>query len=345
MNVKPTIGITMGDPSGIGPEIIIKALQKEEVYERCRPLIIGDAGVMEQTAKKLGLECNFHAISHEQDGFFIPGTLDVLDLDCYRGDLQFGKVSAVSGEAAFLSITKVIEMAMKGRLDATVTAPINKESLHMAGHDFAGHTEIYAHYTGSSKYAMLLVLDNLKVIHVSTHVSLRKACDLVKKERVLQVVDLLNESCIRLGIPNPRIAVAGLNPHASDNGLFGWEEEREIIPAIQEARKNGFNVTGPLPPDTMFTKAIGRQYDGCVAMYHDQGHIPFKLAGFKWNEEKERMEVNGVNITVGLPIIRVSVDHGTAFDVAGMGIASEEAMSLSIDYAIRMFNGDSSKIK
>lgn len=192
---------------------------------------------------------------------------------------------------------------------------------------------------------MLLALDNLKVIHVSTHVSLRQACDLVKKERIMEVLELLSESCQRLGIPNPRIAVAGLNPHASDNGLFGWEEEMEIIPAIQEARKNGFNVIGPLPPDTMFTKAIGGQYDGCVAMYHDQGHIPFKLAGFKWNEERGRMEVNGVNITVGLPIIRVSVDHGTAFDVAGTGIASEEAMSLSIDYATRMVSEDSSKIK
>lgn len=345
MSTIPTIGITMGDASGIGPEIIIKALQKEEVYKYCRPLVIGDAGVMEQTADKLGLECNFHVVSHERDGLFIPGTLDVFHLDCYKGDLKFGQVSAASGEAAFRSIIKVIELAKEGRLDATVTAPINKESIRMAGHAFAGHTEIYAHYTDSHKYAMLLALDNLKVIHVSTHVSLRQACDLVKKERIMEVLELLSESCQRLGIPNPRIAVAGLNPHASDNGLFGWEEEMEIIPAIQEARKNGFNVIGPLPPDTMFTKAIGGQYDGCVAMYHDQGHIPFKLAGFKWNEERGRMEVNGVNITVGLPIIRVSVDHGTAFDVAGTGIASEEAMSLSIDYATRMVSEDSSKIK
>lgn len=345
MSVRPTIGITMGDPSGIGPEIIIKALQKEGVYERCRPLVIGDVGVMEQTASKLGLKCNFHAVSHERNGLFVPGTLDVFHLDCYRGDLEFGQVSAASGEAAFRSIIKVIELAMEGRLDATVTAPINKESIHMAGHAFAGHTEIYAHYTGSRKYAMLLVLENLRVIHVTTHVSLRNACDLVTKERILQVLNLLNESCQRLGIPNPRIAVAGLNPHASDNGLFGWEEEREIIPAVQEARNSGFNVTGPIPPDTMFTKAVGGQYDGCVAMYHDQGHIPFKLAGFRWNQEKKRMEVSGVNITVGLPIIRVSVDHGTAFDVAGMGIASEEAMSLSIDYAIRMVREHSSRIK
>ena len=340
MHIKPIIGITMGDPSGIGPEIIIKALQKEEVYLHCRPVVIGDAGVMEQTAARLGLRCDIRAISHERDAVYMPGTVDVFHLDCYQGDLQFGKVSAPSGDAAFRSVEKVIELAMKGRLDATVTAPINKESIHMAGHNFAGHTEIYAHFTGSRKYAMLLVLGNLRVIHVTTHVSLRQACDLVKKERILEVVELLGEACHRLGIPSPRIAVAGLNPHASDNGLFGWEEEREILPAIEEARDRGFNIFGPVPPDTMFAKAVAGGYDGCVAMYHDQGHITFKMAGFSWNEAMQRMEVNGVNITVGLPIIRVSVDHGTAFDVAGRGIASEAAMSLSIEYAVRMAGQD-----
>ncbi len=336
MNVRPVIGITMGDPSGIGPEIIMKALQKEEVYLRCRPLVIGDVEVMRQTAGRLGLGYKFRAVRHEGEAAYEPGTMDVFHLNCFRGDLQFGEVSAQAGEAAFRSIVRAIELAKEGRVEATVTAPINKESIHLAGHRFAGHTEIYAHFTGSAKYAMLLVHGNLRVIHVTTHVSLREACDLVSKERILEVVDLLREACRRLGIPDPRIAVAGLNPHASDNGLFGWEEEREIIPAIQEARRMGFSITGPVPPDTMFAKAIGGEYDGCVAMYHDQGHIPFKMAGFRWNEEKKRMEVSGVNITVGLPIIRVSVDHGTAFDVAGKGIASEAAMSLSIDYATRM---------
>jgi 4-hydroxythreonine-4-phosphate dehydrogenase len=262
--------------------------------------------------------------------------LDVFHLDCFTGDLQTGRVSAASGEAAFRSIVKVIEMALAGKLDATVTAPINKESIYLAGHHFSGHTEIYAQYTDTSKYAMLLVHENLRVVHVTTHVSLRNACDLVKKERILEVIDLLHQACRSLDIPRPRIAVAGLNPHSSDNGLFGWEEEQEIIPAIEEAREMGFSVEGPVPPDTIFTKAIAGHYDGCVAMYHDQGHIPFKMAGFTWNQEKERMDVSGVNITLGLPIIRVSVDHGTAFDVAGKGIASEAAMSLSIDYAVRM---------
>jgi 4-hydroxythreonine-4-phosphate dehydrogenase len=335
-NMKPLIGITMGDPSGIGPEIIIKALQEEVVYQKCRPLVVGDAGVMEQTANKMGLTCAIHEVSEVSEAIFKPRTLDVLHLDCFKGDLQTGQVSAASGEAAFRSIVAVIEMALAGELDATVTAPINKESIHLAGHHFSGHTEIYAHYTNTRKYAMLLVHENLRVIHTTTHVSLREACDLVKKERILEVIDLLHQACLNLDIPDPRIAVAGLNPHSSDNGLFGWEEEREIIPAIEEASESGFSVEGPVPPDTVFAKAIAGRYDGCVAMYHDQGHIPFKMAGFTWNQEKGRMDVSGVNITLGLPIIRVSVDHGTAFDVAGKGIASEAAMSLSIDYAVRM---------
>ncbi len=335
-NMKPLIGITMGDPSGIGPEIVIKALLKEEVYQRCRPLVVGDAGVMEQTAGRLGLGGRIHAVNHPEEAVFTCGIIDVIHLDCFSGDLHFGRVSETSGRSAFASIVRVIQLAMDHLVDATVTAPINKESIHRAGHHFSGHTEIYAHYTGTGKYAMLLVHGNLRVIHVTTHVSLRKACDLVKKDRVLEVIHLLNDACLGFGILKPKIAVAGLNPHSSDNGLFGWEEEREIIPAIEEAKKAGFNIEGPVPPDTLFTKAIAGQYDGCVAMYHDQGHIPFKMAGFRWDEEAKRMDVSGVNITLGLPIIRVSVDHGTAFDIAGRGIASETAMSLSIDYAIRM---------
>lgn len=335
-NLKPLIGITMGDPSGIGPEIVIKALLKEEVFQRCRPLVIGDAGVMEQTASRLGLGGRIHAVNHPEEAVHACGTIDVLHLDCFSGDLHFGRVSEASGRSAFASIVKVIRLAMDHLVDATVTAPINKESIHRAGHQFSGHTEIYAYYTGTRKYAMLLVHGNLRVIHVTTHVSLREACDLVKKDRVLEVIHLLNEACLGFGILQPKIAVAGLNPHSSDNGLFGWEEEREIIPAIEEAKKNGLIAEGPVPPDTLFTKAIAGQYDGCVAMYHDQGHIPFKMAGFRWDEEAKRMDVSGVNITLGLPIIRASVDHGTAFDIAGRGIASETAMSLSIDYAIRM---------
>ena len=336
MSYSPCIGITMGDPSGIGPEIILKALQRDELYHLCRPLVVGDARVLKKTANILGFECTIHSVDHERDGIYQPGTVDVFHLDCFKGEVQFGVVNAASGEAAFRSIVRVIQMALEKRLDATDTAPINKESIHLAGHYFSGHTEIYAHNTDTEKYAMLLVHDHLRVIHVTTHVSLRQACDLVEKGRILEVIELLHDACLNLGVRAPKIAVAGLNPHASDNGLFGWEEEREIIPAIREARQNGFNVDGPVPPDTMFAKAMGGHYDGCVAMFHDQGHIPFKLVGFRWDDERNKMEVSGVNITLGLPVIRVSVDHGTAFDVAGRGVASETAMMLSIEYAIRM---------
>jgi len=326
----------MGDPAGIGPEIICKSLLQKNIYDQCNPLVVGDARVFDAIVSRLGYPLQINAIQDVKQSLFEFGTMDVLDLNNFKGEIVFGKVSSEAGLAAFESIEKAIDLAMKKQVDATVTAPINKESIHMAGKHFSGHTEIYAHYTGTKKYAMLLVHENLRVIHATTHVSLRQACDLVKKDRILEVIQLLHDACLNFGISNPRIGVAGLNPHSSDNGLFGWEEEKEIIPAIEEAQIRGYMTEGPIPSDTLFAKAIGGQYDGCVAMYHDQGHIPFKLTGFKWNETKKRMDVNGVNITLGLPIIRVSVDHGTAFDVAGKGIASEEAMSLSIDYAVKM---------
>ena len=241
------------------------------------------------------------------------------------------------GNAAFVSVVKAIELAMAGEVDGTVTAPLNKEALHKAGHHFDGHTEIYAHYTNTKKYAMLLADEFLRVIHVSTHVSLREACDRVKKARIIEVTELINDACRQFGIAKPHIGIAGLNPHASDGGLFGWEEEKEIAPAVEELKSRGFYVDGPVSPDSLFAKARCGKFDGVVAMYHDQGHIPFKVVGFQWNKETGRMEASkGVNITLGLPIIRVSVDHGTAFDVAGQGIASAEGLLLAIDYASKM---------
>ncbi len=339
MNIKPTIiAISMGDPAGIGPEICIKALQNKNVYERCKPIVVGDASVMQQTSDLLISGLNINAVSSVKEAKFQFGTVDVYDLrNVNMNKLQPGVVSAMAGNAAFEAVRKVIELALANEVDATVTAPINKESIHKAGHHFSGHTEIYAHYTNTSKYAMLLADENLRVIHVTTHVSLRRACDFCKKERVLEVISLLDNACKQFGIPQSRIAVAGLNPHAGENGLFGDEEINEIIPAIEEANRNGFIVEGPVPPDTMFVKAVQGKYDGCVAMYHDQGHIPFKLEGFKWDNEKQTMKsVKGVNITLGLPIIRTSVDHGTAFEIAGKGIASADAMMVALDYAILM---------
>ena len=336
--MKPIIGISMGDPAGIGPEICIKALSIPDVYERCRPLVAGDANVMKLAAINLKSALKINAIQSVKEAVFECGTLDVLDLKNVNiPELVLGEVSAMSGNAAFEAVRKVIDLALAEEVDATVTAPINKESIHKAGHLFSGHTEIYAHFTHTAKFAMLLADENLRVIHATTHVSLRKACDLCTKARVLEVISLLNDACIQFGIANPHIAVAGLNPHAGENGLFGNEEIDEIIPAINEAISLGFDVEGPVPPDTMFVKAVQGKYDGCVAMYHDQGHIPFKLEGFQWDNEKQTMKsVKGVNITLGLPIIRTSVDHGTAFEIAGKGIASADAMLVAIDYAILM---------
>lgn len=336
-NNKPIIGITMGDPAGVGPEIAIKALADKKVYDKCRPLIIGDAKVIQSCMHHLQLKQKVNPVHEVTDANFQPGTLDVYDLDNVDPDiLRPGQISAMAGHAAFEAITTVIKLALENKIQATVTGPIHKKSINEAGHHFSGHTEIYAEYTGTKEYAMLLAEEHFRVIHVSTHVSLRKACDLVRQERILEVIRLLDDGLRQLGISNGKIGVAGLNPHAGDSGLFGDEEEKEIIPAIEAALKAGYDIEGPVPPDIMFAKAVTGYYDGCVAMYHDQGHIPFKLAGFKWDNQTKKMEsVKGVNITLGLPIIRTSVDHGTAFDIAWKNIASPDAMLLAIDYAVK----------
>lgn len=328
----------MGDPASIGPEIAVKALLEKKIHEICRPILVGDAKVFEQIISLLKLKATINVITEPGQAKFVFGEIDVIDLKNVALDsLVFGQISAMAGNASFEAVKKVIELAMAKQVDATVTGPINKKSINEAGHHFAGHTEIYAHYTGTKKYAMLLVEDKMKVIHVSTHVSLRQACDLVKKERILQVTELLHNGMISLGETNLKIGIAGLNPHAGDNGLFGTEDDQEILPAVLEARKLGYDVEGPVPPDTLFAKAATGAYGGVVAMYHDQGHIPFKLAGFKWNAEKKQMDsVKGVNITMGLPIIRTSVDHGTAFEIAGKGIASHDAMVLAIESAVQL---------
>lgn len=336
--LKPIVGITMGDPSSIGPEIAVKALLDSKIYDVCRPLLVGDAGVFRHIIELLGLNASVNSITAVKDAKFEFGVLDVYDLaNVDLNELKFGEISAMSGDASFQAVKTVIDLALAKEIDATVTGPINKKSINEAGHHFAGHTEIYAHFTNTKKYAMLLVEDNMKVIHVSTHVSLRQACDLVKKERILEVTELLHNGLISLGEENLKIGIAGLNPHAGDSGLFGTEDDEEILPAVQEALARGFDVEGPVPADTLFSKAATGYYGGVVAMYHDQGHIPFKLSGFKWNPEKKQMDsVKGVNITMGLPIIRTSVDHGTAFEIAGKGLASEDAMVLAIESAVRL---------
>lgn len=336
---RPLIAITMGDPAGIGSELCVKVLSKRERYERCRPLIIGSLRCIDD-ALNFTEKNDFltNDINNPEEGEFEFGQIDVLDLDNVNmTQLKYGVVSAMCGKAAGEYIEKAIELALAHRVDATVTCPINKESFKLGGYGekYVGHTEMYAALTKTQKYTMMLAHDNLRTVHVSTHVSLRKACDLVKRERVLEVIRIAYNVCKSLGIESPKIGVAALNPHGGEGGLFGEEEIKEIAPAIADAKREGIAADGPIPADTLYSKVKGGWYDMAVSMYHDQGHTPLKLAGFVWNEEEKKWtSVSGINITLGLPIIRVSVDHGTAFGKAGKGLASEESLINAIDYAI-----------
>ncbi len=336
----PLLAITMGDPAGIGPEIAAKTFARKAIYKLCKPLLIGHTASMQAALKYTGLKLNLNTNSNISEARFMPGTIDILEMETLHAKvIEPGKISVPAGDIAFQAVRTAIELAMCKKVDGTVTGPIHKKALNQAGHHFSGHTEIYAHYTNTKKYAMLLVDENIRVIHVTTHVSLRRACELVKKDRVLEVIQLINDGLIKLGIRDPKIGVAGLNPHSGDGGLFGTEDINEIRPAVEEAKTMGIIVDGPIPADTLFAMAKGRKYDGCVAMYHDQGHIPFKLLGFDWDEKKRRMKsVRGVNITLGLPIVRTSVDHGTAFEIAGKGVASPDALLQAIQYAVQLVN-------
>lgn len=326
-NKVPVIGITMGDPSGIGPEIIIKSFTNEQIRNN-KLVVIGDFGVMKAAYDLLkpgsfGLQ----QVYSVADCTFSKEKLNVFDLKLIAdGKFQRGTVNASSGAAAFECLKKAIELAGNHEIDSIATAPLNKEALHMAGHNYAGHTEILADLTGTEDYAMLLYDRKLSVIHVSTHISLLEAVTSLRRERIEKVTELADQSMKRLLGKSPRIAVAGLNPHSGENGLFGDEEIREIIPAIKNMKLKGLNVEGPVPPDTVFLKAVNGMYDVVVAMYHDQGHIPLKLLGFN----------TGVNITVGLPFIRTSVDHGTAFEIAWQGRASEQSMIHAINLAVKL---------
>lgn len=338
MRNKPILGITMGDPAGIGPEVTVKTFDEGKVFDLCKPIIIGDANVFENAKIFVNSNIVVKPINDVSEAKFQSGSINVLQLNNLKNSkIEIGKISAMAGNAAFQSIVKGIELALASKIDGIVTNPIHKESLNLAGHHFAGHTEILGHYTNTKDFGMLLAFGNLRVIHVSTHVPLRKACDLVKKDRIVKVIRMLNDACKQFGIDKPKIGVASLNPHASDGGLFGDEEEKEISPAIEEAQRMGFIVDGPIPPDTLFPKANAGVYDGCVVMYHDQGHIAFKFTTFEWDHQKQGVKsVRGVNITLGLPIIRTSVVHGTAFDIAGKGVASTATLMDAIEYATKM---------
>ncbi|MDR3244585.1 MAG: 4-hydroxythreonine-4-phosphate dehydrogenase PdxA [Elusimicrobiota bacterium] len=310
--------ITMGDPCGIGAEIIVKALKSKPDYiERC--IIFGNIGLIKLYSQKLSSIKEIYEMKSIDD--IKEGYINVYDVcPVPVKDIPIGKVSKIGGECAFLYVRAAIEAALAKKISSVITAPLNKEALRLAGHNYAGHTEIFAEFSHGDSYAMLLWSEKLKCIHASTHISLREACD-IKKERIIKVIKLADETLKKAGFPNPRIAVAGLNPHSGENGLFGDEEIKEISPAIKECRKQGINAAGPISPDTVFLRSYKGEFDIVVAMYHDQGHIPLKLLAFD----------SGVNITVGLSIIRASVDHGTAFDIAGQLIAKEDDLIKAIE--------------
>lgn len=335
---RPILAVTMGDPSGVGPEISAMVLADLKIYGKCRPLIVGSPAVMERALTYTRhTELKINTISDVKDALFTHGVIDVFDVGTGNMLPEPGVVNAPAGDMAFRSIEKTIELAMAGEVDATVTNPINKEAINMAGHHYAGHTEIYAHYTNTSKYSMMLAHGDFRVIHVSTHVSLKKACELVTKDRVLNCIRIADMTCKNLGIEKPKIAVAGLNPHCGEAGMFGTEEIDEICPAVAAAREEGIDVDGPIAADTVFSKAIGGLYDTVVAMYHDQGHIPMKVKGFVFDPvKKEWGTVSGVNISCGLPIIRTSVDHGTAMGHAGKGNANSLSLHDAMEYAIKL---------
>lgn len=334
----PFIGITQGDPAGIGAEIAVKALSHRDIVSKCNPVIIGDRAVIQDAVDFTHSPLKIHRISDVSEAVMEYGTINLMDQKLLNpGDWEYKQISAIAGNAAFHYIKKAIDLALSNEIQAVVTGPISKESLNLAGYHYAGHTEIFAHFTHSENVAMLLTGPGLRVIHVSTHVSMRRACELVTKERVYSVIRHAVKACRMLGIDRPRIGVAGLNAHCSENGLFGSEEADAIIPAIYKAQSEGICVAGPVPPDTIFVKAMADDFDIVVAMYHDQGHIPLKLCGFKKNPDTGQFtQLNGVNATIGLPIIRTSVDHGTAFDKAGDGCANEQSMVEAIQMAAFM---------
>ncbi len=319
----PLVAVTMGDPAGVGPEIIAKTFADPDFHARNRALIVGDAGMLERAAQLVGLPLEINEIPGPEDAAFGPGTADVLQVGGLPPDLPFGELDARAGDAAFRYVERATRLASAGRVAAIATAPLNKEAMHLAGHGYPGHTEILADLTGTEDYAMMLVTDELKVIHVSTHVSLREAIERAQPERELAVIRLAHESMRKLGVESPRVAVAGLNPHAGENGLFGKEDLEKIRPAVKAALEEGMDASGPWAPDTVMMRARQGYFDVVVVQYHDQGHIPIKLMGFD----------TGVNVTVGLPFFRTSVDHGTAFDIAGTGRADHASLKAALDLA------------
>ena len=320
---SPLIAVTMGDPAGVGPEIVAKTFAEPDFTERNRAVVIGDAAILKRAIDLLGAQLEVNTISSPEEGRFEPGVVDLIPAGELPDDLPFGELDGRAGAAAFEYVKKATELAQSGEVEAIATAPLNKEAMHKGGYVYPGHTEILAELTDTRDYAMMLVAEDLRVIHVSTHVALIEAIERVQPERELAVIRLARDALLKLGISEPKIAVAGLNPHAGENGLFGDEDAERIRPAVESAIEEGIEASGPWAADTIFSRARGGEFDMVVVQYHDQGHVPIKLLGFE----------SGVNVTVGLPFFRTSVDHGTAFDIAGTGKADHVSLQAALDLA------------
>lgn len=326
---EPIIGITMGDPAGIGPEIILKTIKNKKVNEFGKLVVIGDKSVLKEVNKKLNFNLKINELNNLKFSNLNSQVVNVIDLNNINvDDFAPGKISDKAGYAAVEYVKKAVDLALDDVIDAMVTAPINKKAIRKAGFNYPGHTEILAEKTDTENYAMMLYSSKLNVIHVTTHMALKEACEKISNKRIENVIKLANDTMKKLNIDNPKIAVAGLNPHAGEKGIFGKEEIDIIKPAINKAKNQEINVFGPISPDTVFVRAVEGEYDIVVVMYHDQGHIPVKLLGFD----------SGVNVTVGLPIIRTSVDHGTAFDIAWEGKAYDTSLVEAIKVAYKMSN-------
>jgi 4-phospho-D-threonate 3-dehydrogenase / 4-phospho-D-erythronate 3-dehydrogenase len=324
---RPTVAITMGDAAGVGPEIIARALAQPDVYRTCRPLVVGDAARLRRAVAVTGTALEVHAVGEPEDGTYRSGVIDCIDLDIVPEDLPFGELSPVAGEGAYQFVRTATELAMAGRVQAICTAPLNKEALRAAGHAYPGHTELLASLTSTPEVSMMLSAPKLRVVHVTTHIGLIDAVERIEPGLVERTIRRGADTLRRAGIPRPRIAVCGINPHAGENGLFGrGEEEQKVTPAVRATRADGIDVSGPLPADTVFFRAVRGDFDLVVAMYHDQGHGPVKVLGLD----------AGVNITIGLPVIRTSVDHGTAFDIAGTGKADHASMLEALRQAVEL---------
>ncbi|MPY59595.1 4-hydroxythreonine-4-phosphate dehydrogenase PdxA [Streptomyces spongiae] len=317
----------MGDGAGIGPEVVVPALLHPDTLRDCRPVVVGDAERLRQAARVVGVDCAIVPVESPEQAEFTPGRVNVIDLDLLPSDLPWGELSAKAGDAAYHYVRVAAELAMRGDVQGICTAPLNKGALHAAGHLYPGHTELLAHLTGVEEVSMMLSTPKVKVIHVTTHIGLIDAVNRIEPGLVERTVRRGHEAMVRAGVPRPRIGVCGINPHAGENGLFGYgEEEAKIVPALEVLRADGIDARGPLPADTAFFLASRGDYDLIVAMYHDQGHGPVKVLGIE----------TGVNLTVGLPVIRTSVDHGTAFDIAGTGRADAGSMVEALRQAAEM---------